>query len=343
VMNYVSRSLTVINLATVPEQVIANVPTAALPAPGTLEDTVQIGKELYNTSIGVFDSVPPGGAPIVGRMANNGWGACATCHPNGLSDNVVWIFPDGPRRTISQHTDFAKSGPARQRLLNWSAVRDEEEDFELNIRAVSGGQGIIVLPGTATQDPAVQNLTPNPSGDRNQLKVRGVNAWDAIEKFVQLGIRGPISPIPQSDPDVATGRNLFTQAGCQACHGGPQWTSSRLTFTPPPNPLRILEGQIVNQLREVGTFDPNFFNEVKNTAAPAEGDNGFVPNSLMGIHANPDTFLHGGALTTLDAVLDNVQHRSAGTGGVDRLASPADRAILIKFLRSIDDHTPPFP
>jgi YVTN family beta-propeller protein len=343
VMNYVSRSLTVIDLTTSPEHVVSNVPTAALPAPGSAEDVIQIGKELYNTSVGTFDPVAAGGAPIVGRMSNNGWGDCAACHPNGLSDNVVWIFPDGPRRTIAQHTDFAKSGPTRQRVLNWSAVREEEEDFELNIRAVSGGQGLIVLPGTATQDTAVVNLTPAASGDRNQLKVRGVNAWDAIEKYVQFGIRGPISPIPQSDPDVQTGRNLFIQSGCQTCHGGPQWTSSRLTFTPPPNPSRILEGQLFNQLREVGTFDPNFFNEVKNTAAPAEGDNGFVPNSLLGLHANPDTFLHGGAQASLEAVMDNLQHRSAGTGGIDRLANPSDRALLIKFLRSIDDRTPPIP
>src|SRR5207342_661481 len=108
-------------------------------------------------SIGVFDPVTTGGDSIVGRMSKNGWGACAACHPNGLSDNVVWIFPDGPRRAIPQHTDFAKNDPNRQRTLNWSAVRDEEEDFELNIRAVSGGDGLIVLPGTSTPDTQVFN------------------------------------------------------------------------------------------------------------------------------------------------------------------------------------------
>jgi YVTN family beta-propeller protein len=162
VMNYVSRSLTVINLATVPEQVIANVPTAALPAPGTLEDTVQIGKELYNTSIGVFDSVPPGGAPIVGRMANNGWGACATCHPNGLSDNVVWIFPDGPRRTISQHTDFAKSGPAVG--LEFSGVSDIAEG-----RAQSADGGVADRPFAAAS--AARHRHPDLRGRPEQRAV----------------------------------------------------------------------------------------------------------------------------------------------------------------------------
>ena len=67
------------------------------------------------------------------------------------------------------------------RLLNWSAERDEEEDFELNIRAVSGGAGLIVQADGITTDPTVVNLTPLASANRNQLKVRGINAWDAIK------------------------------------------------------------------------------------------------------------------------------------------------------------------
>lgn len=343
VMNYVSRSVTVIDLTTSPESVVAHLSSAALPAPGTLDDVVHIGNELYNTSIGVFDPVTPGGAPVVGRMSNNGWGACSACHPNGLSDNVVWIFPDGPRRTIPQHTDFAIGNPARQRVLNWSAVRDEEEDFELNIRAVSGGQGLIVLPGTSTPDTQVFNLAPLASGGRVQLQVRGVNAWDAIETFIQHGIRTPISPATPADPEVPQGRSLFIAAGCQTCHGGKQWTSSRLTFTPPPAASRIFQGQLVNQLKIVGTFDPNAFNEVKNTAAPAEGDNGFVPPSLLGLHAFPQTFLHGGVARSLQQVLGNKTHRTAGTGGVDTLSTAAKRNKVIKFLLSIDASTPPIP
>ncbi len=338
VMNYVSRDVTTINLTT--ETVIGSVASTTLPP---ANDPVHIGKELYNTSLGVFDPVTSGGPPVVNRMSNNGWGACAACHPNGLSDNVVWIFPDGPRRTIPQHTDFAKNDPSRQRTLNWSAVRDEEEDFELNIRAVSGGPGLIVLAGTSDPDPAVQNLRPNASGDRNQLKVNGVNAWDAIEAFIKLGIRSPISPYPATDTTVQAGRQAFVQAGCQTCHGGPQWTSSRLTFTPPPAAARIKDGQLFNQLRNVTTFDPTFPNEFKNTAAPAIGGDGFVPASLLSLHAFPETFLHNGSLDTLNKVLLNVAHRSAGTGGIDTLTVASKRAALVKFLLSIDGKTQTIP
>jgi YVTN family beta-propeller protein len=345
VMNYVSRDVTVVDLTGPRERVIATVRSAPLPAPGTLEDKIHIGKELYNTSIGVFDPATPGGAPIVGRMSAAGWSSCASCHPNGLSDNVVWIFAAGPRRTVPQHTDFDQTEPARQiqRALNWSAIFDEEEDFELNIRGVSGGQGLIVLADGVTQDPNVAGFVPLANANRNQLKVRGVGGWDALKAFVQFGIRVPLSPTPSDDPDVIDGRNLFASANCGQCHGGPQWTRSRINYTPPPGAGLVVNGQLIDQLRKVGTFDPAAFNEVRANAAPPLGGDGFSPASLLSISAFAETFLHNGAASSLSAVLDNVTHRSAGTGGVDTLTSPADRDRVVKFLLSIDARTVPFP
>jgi YVTN family beta-propeller protein len=356
VMNYISRDISVLNLATSPESVfVASLKSTSMPAVGTLADKVHIGKELYNTSIGVFDPAPGTTAPIARRMSNNGWGACAACHtPFATTDNVVWIFPSGPKRTLPQHTDFDQSDAIRSqmRLLNWSGERDEEEDFELNIRAVSGGAGLIVLGDGITPDPAVFNLIAAPpavslpSGDRNQLKVHGVPAWDAIEAFEQFGIRAPISPLRPTDPDVIAGRALFTAANCQACHGTAQWTTSRVDFQqpppPPPDPAQVVAGQLIAQLRKVGTFDPNFFNEVRqNGDDNSLGADGFVPPSLLSLHAFPSVFFHNGAITSLDAVMDNVTHRSAGTAGVDTLSNAADRGRVVKFLQSIDATTVP--
>src|SRR4029077_6121426 len=152
-----------------------------------------------------FDPAPSTTTAISGRMSNNGWGSCAACHtPFATTDNVVWIFPAGPRRTIPQHTDFDQTDPTRSimRPLLWSANRDEQEDFENNIRAVSGGLGLIVLADGITQDLNTPDFTAVANGGRNQLKVRGVGAWDAIKAFVQFGIRSPISPISKTDPDV---------------------------------------------------------------------------------------------------------------------------------------------
>jgi mono/diheme cytochrome c family protein len=320
--------------------------SASLPPVGTLADQIHVGRELYNTSLGQFDPPTPGDPPIVGRMSNNGWGACSACHPFGLSDNVVWIFGSGPRRTIPQHTDFDLTDPFRlaQRPLNWSAERDEEEDFELNIRGVSGGQGLIVLADGATQDPDVTNLTPLASGDRNQLAVHGIPAWDALEAFVQFGIRPPISPESKTNPQVIAGGALFRSANCQSCHGGAQWTRARVRFTPPPGAgLVDAKGQLFSELLKVGTFDAAAFNEVRANGAAPLGADGFVPPSLLSLFAFPQTFLHNGAASSLDDVMQNVTHRSAGTSGVDTLSNASDRAAVVQFLRSIDAATPPIP
>jgi len=342
VMNYVSRDVTVINLTN--ELPLTTMNSASLPAPGTLADRIHIGKELYNTSIGVFDPATLGGPPITRRMSDNGWGACSACHPNnGLSDNVVWIFPAGPRRTISQHADFDPADPTRSqmRMLNWSANRDEQEDFELNIRAVLGGAGLIVLTDGVTPDTNVGDFLPLANGGRNQLKVRGVGGWDALKAFIQFGTRPPISPVSTFDTLATVGRFLFIAANCQSCHGSANWTTSRVRYTPPPAPGQVVGGQLITELRQVGTFDPAVFNEVRQNAAPPLGADGFVPPSLLSIHAFPQTFLHNGIATSLDAVLENVTHRSAGTGGVDTLTNPADRQALVRFLQSIDGATPP--
>jgi YVTN family beta-propeller protein len=347
VMNYVSRDITIVDLAN-PEQVMATKVSSAQPAAGSQAEKIQIGKELYNTSVGEFDPATLGGPAITGRMSARGWGACAACHPSGLSDNVVWIFPSGPKRTIPQHTDFELTVAARttMRPLNWSAERDEEEDFELNIRAVSGGPGLIVQADGVTPEATanVPNLLPIANANRNQLKVRGVGAWDAIKAFVQFGIRPPISPFSKTEPDAVAGRALFTAANCQSCHGGPQWTTAKIRFTPPPPAAAVnANGEIFGELRPVGTFNPAALNEVRQNGAPPLGANGFVPPSLLSLFAFPQTFLHNGAALSLDSVLSNVAHRSAGTGGVDVLSNAADRAKIVTFLKTIDAASTPVP
>jgi CxxC motif-containing protein (DUF1111 family) len=224
------------------------------------------------------------------------------------------------------------------RALNWSAIFDEEEDFEANIRNVSGGMGLIVN-ADGSQDPMLGAFTP-PSGGRRQLKVRGVNSWDAIKAFIQVGIRAPISPVAKDDPDVIAGEQFFRQANCQMCHGGPQWTRSRITFTPPPPAGAVVNTELADQLDKVGTFDSTAKNEVRATAAAPLGPDGFVAPSLLSIFAFPQTFFHNGSANDLTEVLNNLAHRSAGTG-VDFLGDADARRKLIKFLQSIDAATPP--
>jgi len=84
-------------------------------------------------------------------------------------------------------------------------------------------------------------------------------------------------------------------------------------------------------------------NEVRQNAGAPLGVDGFAPASLLSVFAFPQTFLHNGVSPTLENVLDNVVHRSAGTGGVDTLTAASDRAKIVQFLLSIDEATVPIP
>ncbi|HTS27638.1 MAG TPA: hypothetical protein VMH81_17310, partial [Bryobacteraceae bacterium] len=339
VWNYVSRDVSAIDLTQSPEKVTATLVSAAQPQAGTLDDKIHIGRELFFTSVGVFDPPAAGQPAITGRMSNNGWGSCGACHPNGLTDNVVWIFASGPRRTVPLHSTFLASDSTQQRALNWSAIFDEIPAFEGNIRNVSGGLGIFVQSDGITQTAAVPSFTLAAAGQK-QLTVRGVGGWDAITAYVQHGIRAPISPLPKTDPDVVAGAKLFSQANCQSCHGTGLWTTSRVRFTPPPDSSLVQNTELIGELRPVGTFDPKALNEVRATAAAPLGPDGFNPPSLLSIFAFAQTFFHGGSAASLDDVLANVAHRSSGTG-TDTLTSATARAQLVKFLNSIDGSTPP--
>lgn len=342
VMNYLSRDVTVVNVERGQDRSVATLASASLPTPGSTDDMILAGKELYNSSVGEFDGNTPLSPKIRGRMSNNGWGSCASCHPDGLTDNVVWIFGAGPRRTIPQHQDFDPDDPTSIRALNWSGIFDEEEDFEANIRGTSGGLGILVGDDGTSQLLPVANFTPANS-NRRQLRIRGFNAWDAIKAYIQFGVRTPISPIDKNDPDVIAGEQLFIQANCQSCHGGAQWTTSRVKFAPPPGADVLSNGQIIGELKKVGTFDGTLKNEIRATAVAPLGPDGFVPPSLMGLHAWPQTFFHNGSVNTLDDVMGVVAHRASGTNGVDTLTDPNQRAQIIKYILSIDAFSTPIP
>lgn len=342
VMNHVSRDVTVIDLTTSPEHVRATLRSERVPQTSNREGKILLGKELYNTSIGTFDPPVAGQPPITGRMSRDGWVSCAACHPFGLSDGATWIFPSGPRRTIAQHADFDPTDGSRLRVLGWSAIFDEEQDLELYVRNVAGGAGLIVQADGVTPDPSVAAFVPA-STPLRQLRVRGMKALNALATYVRLGIRAPISPVSKTDPDVVSGRALFIAANCQQCHGGATWSSSQVRYTPPPADGLIVNGQILGELRQVGTFDNAALNEVRSNASTPLGSSGYAPPSLLSVFALPGGFLHNGAAASLDVVVQNVTHRSAGTGGVDTLSNAADRAKVVKFLGSIDAASQPVP
>ncbi|MEA3209593.1 MAG: hypothetical protein QOE70_2650 [Chthoniobacter sp.] len=135
IANFISRSITAIDISNpTSPTIIGTAQSSALPTAGSEEATAQLGAELFFTGRGPE-----------GRMSSESWGGCIVCHPQGRADGITWMFDAGPRQTIPlDGTFFTRSHVIRdQRVLNWSAVRDENQDFELNTRGVFGGRGLI--------------------------------------------------------------------------------------------------------------------------------------------------------------------------------------------------------
>ena len=331
VANEVSKDVSVIDLAT--NAVISTVRSVDLPAPGSDAANLLIGKALFHTSTGV--NLPELGdlGVTAARLSNEGWSSCSACHPFGLTDNVVWIFGAGPRRTVPLNGSFNPHDPADAKVLNYSAIFDEVQDFENNIRGVSGGLGLITLADGVTPDPVLNAFNPANTGRSARL--------DLLADWVARRVRTPFSPLDADDNDVEKGRKLFARANCSACHGGGGWSASRRDYTPPPPAGDIVAGQVLRFLRPVGTFDPTAVNEIRQNGAAPLGAAGFNPPSLLGA-GSMTPVLHNGSAITLEDVLENVTHRSAGTGGVDKLSRPRDRERLAAFVASIDATTRPF-
>ncbi|MGH7605836.1 MAG: cytochrome c peroxidase, partial [Gemmatimonadales bacterium] len=155
VMNYLSRSVTVLDLERL--EAIAELPVTA----ETLEAEVLLGKRLFHNA-----SDP--------RLSRGGWVSCASCHPDGGADGVTWLFPDGPRQAPPLWN------AEQTRPFHWSAALDEGQDVEETLQLIQHGRGL--APGT---DPT---LLAAPNGGRSA-------DLDALAAFVARGIRVPAPPL----------------------------------------------------------------------------------------------------------------------------------------------------
>ncbi|HSP97061.1 MAG TPA: hypothetical protein VL049_07430, partial [Candidatus Dormibacteraeota bacterium] len=237
-----TRDVVVLDL--VGNAVLQRARAAALPLAGSVDEMVRRGK------IDFFTARP--------FWSDRGWGGCWSCHPDGRTDNVTWLFEAGPRQTISLDGTFDLSDPHDQRALNWSPVRDENQDFEQNTRGVFGGRGFITTAVdqngdgiTPDSDPNVRNFGPANTGRASQQ--------EDITAFLRLGIRAPIAP-PTGAGDPARGRTIFGSAApaganCVVCHGGGKWSTSRITYDPAAvNPIPGTDTGVVNAPPPAGVF-----------------------------------------------------------------------------------------
>lgn len=238
---WVTRRLGVVDLGK--QQLTQTVEAAPAPA-NAVEQKVARGERFYFTGRARWSkNVGNGG------KGGEGWSSCGSCHPDGLTDNMTWIFGSGPRQTTSMDGTFSHGpGTPKQRMLNWTAINDELHDFEPNTRDVSGGLGVIVSAPAVADCNKLDKETPialvfggkpipgvgkplKELADDADLAICKHFDWDDIEAFVHT-----IAPVHASRladaAQVARGRQLFVAGGCASCHGGQGWTVSRRFYTP---------------------------------------------------------------------------------------------------------------
>jgi len=244
-LNETSRNFSVIALST---QTVA----ATVAASGTaVSDVTLRGQKFFATGLGRWS------------FKGQGWNSCASCHPDGLTDNVTWYFARGPRQTTSLDGTYGdKKDATKRRVLNWTGIFDEVHDFELNTRGNSGGLGAVVWKNSAppsADDRIVfdgaavaggQKASASPQAGLNGAvasMVTGVSGacadgdatcnksvlkdWDEIDEYVKK-IRAPKRPSNLDAAKVTAGEALFKANNCAACHGGSTWTISRVFYAP---------------------------------------------------------------------------------------------------------------
>ncbi|MDN5940510.1 MAG: YncE family protein [Nitrospira sp.] len=256
-MNNVSRNVSVVDLSQ--DKVVQTIRTTDLPPPGSKEEEILVGAEMFFSSRGYFNP-PPDGSSRRDRLASEGWQNCASCHFEGLTDGVIWSFGNGSRKSLAMNGTFNPRNRLEQKILNISPGRDEIEDFDLNIRNVSGpgpkaGQldpdhGLIIPETPALTD--IADFIAKANANRNQVTVTlpgsstAVPAWNALREWIRFAIRTPNAPLNSTQvvggvslDKIAGGRNLFVTQQCQTCHRGDQWTISKKDFVSPPATTEI--------------------------------------------------------------------------------------------------------
>jgi YVTN family beta-propeller protein len=222
VLNYVSRNVSVVDLKT--DRVKKVISIGALPSPGSEEERKLVGAELFFSSRGNFVN-PSGLGNSRNRLSEKGRQSCASCHPAGLTDGVVWQFNTGPRKTLAISGTFNPRDPSDQKIINASAIFDELQDADFNTRQTSS-PGLLkvarpcdVTPGYPhiteskvdpdhglvlgeyhdfQKAPCVMNQFSVPNSGRAQATVLlpgstvEVPALDALKEWQHYGVRTPM-------------------------------------------------------------------------------------------------------------------------------------------------------
>jgi mono/diheme cytochrome c family protein len=148
-----------------------------------LSTAQQLGRELFYTSGDRRISID-------GR-------ACASCHPGGRDDGLVWATPNGPRRSIMLAGRLRGTAP-----YSWEG---NEPDLRRHLSATF-------------------------------IRLHGAGGLDSVELKALVSYIQSLPPPPRLAPAEALtaklrrGQELFDSAsvGCAGCHSGPDFTDGEL-------------------------------------------------------------------------------------------------------------------
>ena len=357
-----------------------DIDSAEPPAPGSFEHAVLVGKLAFFTALGIPDN-DIFGTPIrdfvprnfKGKQSKDAWSSCGSCHPDGLADGVTWTFGTGPRQTIPLDGMFSKQNPDDQRLLNWSAVRGSNTDFNNNSRATQGGCGFASDNFDPGQCFAKGNTTlANPAIYDHGIVQGASDALDAQTLWIFAAVR-PLHQ-PQGNAAVLAVSGGLCDQLCLLPRGsqvdeepdlpprqprrhcperGYSWTpaspgSPRRRRSAPANELfsftcNATHHQYISRMwgRSILTNPIELRDNA--TASTAFGVNGFNASSLLSINYHAP-YLHRGQAQTLEAVFPLHGLGPGGTGfppttTIQTTLTALQRANLLVFLKSIDGTT----
>ncbi len=245
VLNYLSRDISVIDPATWTE----TARVAAIVSQEPLSPESLLGAQIFNSSA---DS----------RISSNGKVSCASCHPGGETDGLVWDFTSlnaGRRKTLTMRGQAISMAPQQngRGQLHRSGDRDELQDFELTFTGnFMLGSGFIPLPNAALGDPN--------AGQSAEL--------DAMAQF--LLELPPLMRSPHREADgslteaAVRGAMLYRltdgplAAGCVTCHPAPAYTDFGFHNVGGFRPLPDFEGPAFNTPSLVSSWDSGGFRQI---------------------------------------------------------------------------------
>jgi YVTN family beta-propeller protein len=228
-------------------------------------------------------------------ITKNFWVACASCHIEGGSDAVTWLFEAGPRDTPSN-----AGGPINTGFLMRQALRTSVTQYDEIINVEQGG-----------------NYSRESSAQKADL--------DALSAFVNYAIPFPPNPYRAADGSLneSQKRGQATFAGaCQSCHSGPFLTDSGAG-----NPeLDLGKAPVLHDIGTCvtsGAFPDRTGKDVDGNPRTACD---FDSPSLRGIFATAP-YLHDGSARTLEDVVDRLAFSAQ--------LSAAEKADLVAYLLTL--------